>query len=212
MDWERRSDRLATHEEAGDGSATPRVEAILAGAARVFSRHGFAAASMRQIARESSASLGSIYYHFESKEEILRALICDNFERVLATVRARLEGVDDPTRQLAVFIDNHVRFFGEHLEEMRVISHELDTLEGESGERVASLRRDYFAEATTILERLRPDLPPGEIRVQALLLFGMLNWTYRWYHSIDPAIGPDGLALRMTELFLQGFGRVGPAA
>lgn len=211
MDWERHADS-ATHEEAGDGAATPRVEAILAGAARVFSRHGFAAASMRQIARESSASLGSIYYHFESKEEILRALICDNFERVLATVRERLEGTDDPSRQLALFIDNHVRFFGEHLEEMRVISHELDTLGGENGERVASLRREYFAEAAAILGRLRPDLPPGEIRVQALLLFGMLNWTYRWYHSIDPAIGPEGLARRMTELFLQGFGRVGPTA
>jgi len=207
MDWERPSQATAsapTREDAHVGGST-RTEEILGGAARVFSRHGFAAASMRQIARDSGASLGSIYYHFESKEAILRALICNNFERVLATVRQRLDGVDDPAEQVAVFIDNHVRFFADHLEEMRVISHELDTLDGEAGDDVAALRRAYFAEALEILGRLRPDLEASELRVQALCLFGMLNWTYRWYHSVEPAIGPDGLADRMTVLFLEGF-------
>lgn len=209
MDWDRPTDSAAR--ERGHEATTPRVDAILAGAARAFSRDGFAAASMRQIAQESGASLGSIYYHFESKEEILRALICDNFERVLATARERLAGVDDPSRQLALFVDNHVRFFGDHLEEMRVISHELDTLEGEAGEQVAELRRAYFREALEILARLRPELAPEEVRVHALCLFGMLNWTYRWYHSIDPEIGPEGLARRMTELFLSGYARAGTA-
>lgn len=212
MDWERRTDSTVADDEVDDRGATPRVDAILAGAARVFSRHGFAAASMRQIAQESSASLGSIYYHFESKEEILRALICNNFERVLTTARERLDGIDDPGTQLGAFIDNHVRFFGDHLEEMRVISHELDTLEGEAGENVAALRRAYFGEAVAILGRLRPDLDTEEIRLRALLLFGMLNWTYRWYHSVDPAIGPEGLARRMTELFLAGCERADPAS
>jgi len=208
MDWERPSQAAPnppTGEHADAGASSTRTEDILDGAARAFSRHGFAAASMRQIARESGASLGSIYYHFESKEEILRALICNNFERVLATVRERLDGVEDPSRQVAVFIDNHVRFFADHLEEMRVISHELDTLDGEPGADVATLRRAYFAEAVAILGSLRPDLEADELRVQALCLFGMLNWTYRWYHSVDPAIGPEGLAARMTALFLDGF-------
>jgi AcrR family transcriptional regulator len=204
MDWDRPAGEARTQDE-GRATVTPRVDAILAGAARAFSRDGFAAASMRQIAQESGASLGSIYYHFESKEEILRALICDNFERVLSTARERLEGVEDPARQVALFIDNHVRFFGDHLEEMRVISHELDTLEGAAGDEVAGLRRAYFSEALGILTRLRPDLPHEEVRVRALCLFGMLNWTYRWYHSVDPRVGPEGLAVRMTDLFLRGF-------
>jgi hypothetical protein len=34
----------------------------------------------------------------------------------------------------------------------------------------------------------------------------MLNWTYRWFHTVDPSVGAHGLAQRITRLFLDGFG------
>ena len=186
-------------------AASERMEAILEGAAQAFSAGGFAATSMRDVARRSGASLGSIYYHFENKEDILRALLCDNFRRVLESLRESLEGVEDPEQQLRSFVDNHIRFFARHLAEMRVMSHELDTLTGEAGEEVAAIRHEYTRAAQRILGGLRPDLSPDELRVHALCLFGMLNWTYRWYHTVDPKVGAGGLAERMSKLFLEGF-------
>lgn len=184
---------------------TPRVEVILAGAAAAFSDKGFAATSMREIAQRTGASLGSIYYHFANKDDILRALICDNFRRVDRSLVARLEGVDDPRRCIEIFIDNHVQFFARHLAEMRVMSHELDTLTGAAGEATSQVRDAYSARALEILARLRPDLRVAELRIQALCMFGMLNWTYRWFHTIPPEIGAGGIARRMTALFLGGF-------
>lgn len=185
----------------------PRADTILAAAAAAFSERGFAATTMREIAASSGASLGSIYYHFASKEEILRELMCGNFRRVLESLEARMEGVRDPREQIGAFIDNHVRFFARHLAEMRVMSHELDTLDGDSGAEVARLRREYARRALRILARLRPELDGEELRVHALCLFGMLNWTYRWFDSVSPEMGASGVAGRMTELFLDGFGR-----
>ena len=60
---------------ASDANGTSRPDAIRAGAARVFSAHGYAATSMREIAAETGASLGSIYHHFASKGEDLSWMI-----------------------------------------------------------------------------------------------------------------------------------------
>lgn len=182
-----------------------RAESILLAAARVFSAKGYAATSMREISQASGASLGSIYYHFRSKEEILRALICDNFRRVRGSLEERLEAAEGARERLVVFVENHVTFFVNHIEEMRVMSHELDTLKGEAGEEVATLRREYAARVREILGRLRPDLSQGDLRMSSLCLFGMLNWTYRWFHTLPSEVDPARLGRRMAALFLDGF-------
>jgi len=200
--------RLDAELEDGDPTATaphPRVDAILSGAAQAFSANGFAATSMREIAQRADASLGTIYYHFESKDEILRALICGNFRRVHNALDAALEDVADPHEAIAVFIDNHIRFFARRLDEMRVMSHELDTLAGEAGAEVSAQRDAYSAKAAAILRRLRPDMEEAELRIHTLCLFGMLNWTYRWFHTVDRQMGAPGIAERMTTLFTEGF-------
>ena len=49
-------------------------EAILEAAEDLFSKNGFRAVSMREIAQASGANLGSITYHFGSKDGLLRAI------------------------------------------------------------------------------------------------------------------------------------------
>jgi len=183
----------------------PRVQAILEGAAEVFSSRGFAATSMREVARQTGASLGSIYYHYESKEAILRAILAGNFRRVRESLDVRLEGVEDPRRALEVFVENHLSHFSQHLAEMRVMSHELDTLTDEAGAEVSTLRRAYTRRARELLAVLRPDLTAEQLRVATLSLFGMLNWSYRWYHTLPDGSSPGRLAGTMSSLFLDGF-------
>lgn len=48
---------------------------ILDAATRVFTRRGFAAANMLDISREASISVGLIYRHFKTKEELFGALL-----------------------------------------------------------------------------------------------------------------------------------------
>lgn len=194
---------------APDDPNRERLDAILSGAARVFGAKGYAATSMREVARETGASLGSIYWHFENKEDLLRALICGNFQRVSESLDARLEGLEDPRAELEAFVENHVEFFARHLDEMRVMSHELDTLRGEAGREVATLRRSYTERARDILERLRPDLADDEIQVATLSLFGMLNWTYRWFHTLPAGTSTRTLARSMALIFLDGLARPG---
>ena len=48
---------------------------LIDGAAEAFCRLGYAAATTTDIAREAGATRGALYFHFQSKEEIARAVI-----------------------------------------------------------------------------------------------------------------------------------------
>jgi TetR/AcrR family transcriptional repressor of bet genes len=74
-----------------------RLEVVLA-LMRVVARHGYANASILEIAREAGLTPGLIHYHFESKQEILLTL----FAHLEALVGARMESrMQAPGRQVA---------------------------------------------------------------------------------------------------------------
>lgn len=69
-----------------------RRETLLAAAKRVFSEKGYAAATIADVARAAKLSYGSVYWYFDSKEELFDALM-DAGE---ADLRTRiLDALDD---------------------------------------------------------------------------------------------------------------------
>lgn len=70
--------------------APERAASILAAAATVFARQGYAATTLDQVAREAGVSKLIVYRHFNSKSELYTA--------ILAQVRQRLAAVEQPTR------------------------------------------------------------------------------------------------------------------
>jgi len=53
---------------------------ILISALNVFSRNNYHAASMTMIAEEAGVSKGTLYWHFESKEELFRELVINGLD------------------------------------------------------------------------------------------------------------------------------------
>jgi AcrR family transcriptional regulator len=54
---------------------TPKQEAILQGAVRLFLRSGYAGTSMDRVAAEAGVSKQTIYSHFQDKEGLFQALM-----------------------------------------------------------------------------------------------------------------------------------------
>ncbi|MFL6197193.1 MAG: TetR/AcrR family transcriptional regulator [Thermoanaerobaculia bacterium] len=71
--------RRRTQADKSDASTRKVLKAALS----LFSRQGFRATTMRQIARRSSLSVGNLYHHFGGKEEIFRRLIDQYWEVLL---------------------------------------------------------------------------------------------------------------------------------
>ena len=162
---------------------------------------------MRDISRATNVSLAGLYHYCKSKEELL-FLIQDNcFGRVLERLEQRLVEVTDPVAKLRIFIENHLSFFAANMAEMKVLSHEAESLQGELHAHVSGRKDKYTKLATRILREVHDqgDIKhPVNLTVATYALFGMMNWIYNWY---DPKgkLKVDDLAQNLTQLFLEGF-------
>jgi AcrR family transcriptional regulator len=183
-----------------------KFEFILRTAARIFAEKSYHSTSMRDISRATNVSLAGLYHYCRSKEELL-FLIQDNcFGRVLERLEQQLQEVDDPVVKLRIFIENHLSFFAANMAEMKVLSHEADSLGGDLHAHVSTRKDNYTKLARKILQEVQ-ELTKNrvvDLTVATYALFGMMNWIYNWY---DPQgkLRVDELAQHLTQLFLGGF-------
>jgi AcrR family transcriptional regulator len=184
-----------------------KLEFILRTAACIFAEKSYHSTSMRDISRATNVSLAGLYHYCKSKEELL-FLIQDNcFGRVLECLEQRLAEVSDPVQRLRIFIDNHLSFFAANMAEMKVLSHEADSLAGDLHTHVSGKKQKYTKLARDILAELQAD-QPAERRVDltaaTYALFGMMNWIYNWYDPLGK-MKVSGLVDNISRLFLHGF-------
>jgi TetR/AcrR family transcriptional regulator, cholesterol catabolism regulator len=184
-----------------------KLEFILRNAARIFAEKNYHSTTMRDISRATNVSLAGLYHYCKSKEELL-FLIQDNcFGRVLERLEERLQEVNDPLSKLRVFIENHLSFFAANMAEMKVLSHEAESLAGELHTHVSTKKEKYTKLARQILKDIQQQQDNAsqvDLTVATYALFGMMNWIYNWY---DPGgkLKVSELVDNVTRLFLHGF-------
>lgn len=186
-----------------------KLEFILRTASRIFAEKSYHSTSMRDISRATNVSLAGLYHYCKSKEELL-FLIQDNcFGRVLEHLEERLAELTDPVQKLRVFIDNHLAFFAANMAEMKVLSHEADSLAGDLRAHVSGKKQKYTKLARQILSEVQDQQSANnrrqiDLTVATYALFGMMNWIYNWY---DPngKMKVAELVENVSRLFLNGF-------
>lgn len=169
-----------------DGSATR--ERILLEAARLFRHHGYAATTLREIADAAGVKAGSIYYHFESKEQILGEVLDKGITIVAETVRARINAIPDnaPWRdRIAAGIEGHLWGMLHHGDftsaNMRIYG-QIPTTAKARHRVVRRAYADYWDSlfnSALLAGELRSDIDLPVIR---LFVIGALNWTVEWYN------------------------------
>src|SRR5216684_4049133 len=184
-----------------------KLEHILRTAARIFAEKSYHSTSMRDISRATGVSLAGLYHYCKSKEELLFLIQDHCFGRVLERLEQRSNGIEDPFERLRVFIDNHLSFFAANMAEMKVLSHEAESLAGDLHKHVSTKKEKYARLARRILREIADQERTNvriDLTVATYALFGMMNWIYNWY---DPGgkLRVAGLVASVTRLFLHGF-------
>jgi AcrR family transcriptional regulator len=183
-----------------------KLEFILRTAARIFAEKGYHSTTMRDISRETQVSLAGLYHYCKSKEELL-FLIQDNcFGRVLERLQERLRETNESIEKLRLVIENHLSFFAANMAEMKVLSHEADSLAGELHARVSGKKQQYTQLVRRILSEVRRAGCRRKLNltVATYALFGMMNWIYNWYDPRGP-LSVAELVENVTRLFFSGF-------
>lgn len=180
-------------------------DAILDAAAALFRRQGYSATTLRQIASKAKIKAGSIYYYFDSKEEILEEVLDRGLQHVYDSVKAAVKQAGDvPYRKrIGLAIEAHLVAL---LETSEFTSANI-RMYGQLPERLKKkhrpLRRAYakywdkmFTDARRAGE-IRADMEIVPLRIFVL---GALNWTIEWF-QLDTKNAVLELA-RRTELLI----------
>jgi AcrR family transcriptional regulator len=177
---------------------------ILEHATEVFCDKGYEGASMRDLSRATGMSLAGMYHYFGSKERLLYLIQRHTFTTILSQLRDRLSGINDAQVGIDIFIHNHLEYFLEHQQAMKVLSHEDEVLDGDYGRKIAQIKREYYQICRELLDRYKKEKGlEFDSRTAVLSLFGMMNWIYTWYNPrLDG--GAEQLAHEMGRIFFRG--------
>ncbi len=86
-------------------------EQIVLTASNIFSKYGFRKATMDEIAHSMGKGKSSIYYYFESKEEIYEAVIEREAGLLRREVIKSISGSDDPKEKLRNYVLTRMKTF-----------------------------------------------------------------------------------------------------
>lgn len=157
----------------------PRVRAA---ALRLFAQKGYAAVSMREIARAVGVQAGALYNYTPDKQSLLFSLMRGHMDDLLAALGAEARP-DDPMAQLEHFTRFHIRFHLERADAVFISYMELRNLEPGNFEVLEGLRRDYETQLEAIL---RAGVEAGhfqvaDARLAAMALIAMLTGVNTWF-------------------------------
>ncbi|MFO1322174.1 MAG: TetR/AcrR family transcriptional regulator [Burkholderiales bacterium] len=173
-------------------------------AARLFAENGFASASMAQIARACGVSKPLLYHYYRDKAHLLFDIADTYIDRLIAItaeVRARRLG---PEEELRAMVGQFMREYEHSQAQHVVLVQDVKFLGDEArGTIVAKQRAVVDAFARTIAA-MKPRWTRRALRVPlAMILFGMINWTFTWLRTAGP-LTYDDMARVVTDIFLHG--------
>jgi TetR/AcrR family transcriptional regulator len=87
--------------------------------------------------------------------------------------------------------------------EMKVLSHEADSLTGAPARALRDKKKAYSALLAELVGALDPAATAEQRAVTAYAVFGMMNWMYTWYRP-SGTLAPEALATRLADLALHG--------
>ncbi|MBI1238805.1 MAG: TetR family transcriptional regulator [Alphaproteobacteria bacterium] len=205
-------DRRAAARRAGMpedlGKAEATRQSILAAAARIFRADGYAGARLSDIAAAVGMKAGSLYYHFESREALVAAVMAQGLHQTHEMVARRLKALPkkaDHLSRLEVAIAAHLELVLANEDITSATIKLIWQVPPPIRDRQIADQRAYGALWRELLLAARK---AGAIRedvdlsVVRMAIMGALNWAADWYKP--GRMTPDEIARDIAAVVLGG--------
>lgn len=161
-------------------------ERITEAALHLFQEYGFHAVTVDKIVQESGTSKGGFYHNFKSKDELLYTIHDSFITYVLDKANEAYKKYDTPAERLYETVKSFVMMFEMYRPHVTVFYQESLYLSPEYFRAIKEKRDDYKQLMFKVVQEgieqgeFRPELP---VPITSMAIFGMTNWTYKWYKS-----------------------------
>ncbi len=199
------------HLNARDRSRIETRRRLLETGLRLFASRGVANTRASDVAGEAGVAVGTLYLHFKDKQGLLRAILREGVEELMAALQEMaLAPAPDPAQTVRAQTEMMVHFAESHPGLCRVL---FDP---------ESVRTNIHAEITELLasiqeRRLREGLPDGltlagiDPVVAAHGVVGMLLQVLDWWTRNPDAASADTVIETLTRIRLSGLYQNGEA-
>lgn len=179
-------------------------------ASALFRERGYAATSVRDIARALDMQGASLYAHVASKEDVLWSIVtraADRFDAAVAPIAEdRAKAASD---RLAAMIRAHIEVVTDDLGNAASFLQEWRFLSDDRRASVAGRRDAYEARFRDVIEQGMASgemTPTADPALAAILILSALNGIATWYRP-SGALTPPDIADRYARLLLDGLRR-----
>src|SRR5215469_17121383 len=177
------------------------LESLLSVAIAVFNERGYDGTSMEDLSRRLGISKSSIYYHVDSKEQLLALALDRALDGLFSVADEVMAAAGTPAiERLEQLVRGSVRVLAEQLPCVTLLVRARGNTATE--QRALARRREFdriVADLVGQAERdgdIRPDVDPA---ITARLLFGLVNSLVEWYRPERRDAGATADAARLAD-------------
>src|SRR5689334_22900823 len=177
---------------------------ILHAAATLFAARGYAGASMASVAEACGMSKALLYHYYRDKQHILFD-IADRYMDALLDIVAQVQARKlPPAKHLSELIDRFMRTYEHAQRQHTVLIQDVKFLDVAGRRRIIAKQRKVVAAFADVIVSIKPQMGSPALRVPlAMILFGMINWTFTWLRPHGKLSYSD-MAGIVSEIFLSG--------
>jgi AcrR family transcriptional regulator len=184
---------------------TNRRSDIVRAAGRLFREKGYSATTIRDIADAVNMRSGSPFYHFKSKQDILRTVALDGIGTIHAAVARVATSNKAPRARFEAMLAAHLNVLlgDEGRDIAATLLHESRHLDAAAQGEVIRLKDAYEGLWQSVLKELKQQgALADDSPVTRLFLMGAMNWATQWYRP-DGGRTPKQIARQLAKLLLR---------
>jgi len=157
---------------------------LLSQAAKLFREKGYERTTVRDLAAAVGIQSGSIFHHFKTKEDILKAVMADVIVYNTHLMKRKLEQAASPREEVLALITCELEAItGVTSDAMSVLVYEWRSLKEANQQDILRLRGEYEALWMAALNKAKA---AGQIQADTFILrrflTGALSWTTTWFN------------------------------
>jgi AcrR family transcriptional regulator len=177
---------------------------ILHAAAELFAARGYASTSMSALAGARGMSKALLYHYYRDKQHILYD-IADSYMDALLQIVAQVDAQDlKPRARLCTLIASFMRTYEHAQPQHMVLVQDVKFLNAAHRRRILGKERKVVDAFAGVISELTPRRTPAAPPVPlAMILFGMINWTFTWLRPRGKLTYAD-MADIVSDIFLNG--------
>jgi AcrR family transcriptional regulator len=171
--------------EVTANAANPTAKAITNASIDLIFKHGYEAATLRDVAERVGLKVASLYNYIPSKQELLFNIMLEVMEDLRREVEQAIRAADenDPVARLRAAARTHVRFHASRTKEVFVGNSELRSLTPRNRARIVRLRDEYEALFREIVQQGRDTgvFHVDDVNVTTFALLAMCTGPSTWF-------------------------------